>query len=127
MEPWRTSIMDMDEKNIWIRGYDIGSLMRKQTFAGVVFLLHQSRLPSEGESRLLDAIFVATADHGPSSPSAATARLACSGNRKGLSSAVAAGVLAIGAAAKESRAGTGDPSRRGRSLHGNHCGRPSAR
>jgi len=96
MEPWRTSIMDMDEKNIWIRGYDIGSLMRKQTFAGMIFLLHQGRLPSEGESRLLDAIFVATADHGPSSPSAATARLACSGNRTGLSSAIAAGVLAIG-------------------------------
>ena len=96
MDAWRTSITNVDDKNIWIRGYEVGSLMRKQTFAGAIFLLHQGRLPSEAESRMLDAILIGVCDHGPGSPSAATARLACSGNRKGLSSAIAAGVLAIG-------------------------------
>lgn len=104
MDAWHTSITDVDEKNIWIRGYDIGSLMQTQTFAGTVFLLHQGRLPTEGESRLLDAILISVSDHGPGSPSAATARLACSGNRRGLSSAVAAGVLAIG----DEHAGAGE-------------------
>jgi citrate synthase len=104
MDAWRTSITHVDEKNIWIRGYGVGSLMRQQTFAGTIFLLHQGRLPSEGESRMLDAILIAVSDHGPGSPSAATARLACSGNRKGLSSAVAAGVLAIG----DEHAGAGE-------------------
>ena len=104
MDAWRTSITHVDEKNIWIRGYDVGTLMRTQTFAGTVFLLHQGRLPTEGESRLLDAILISVSDHGPGSPSAATARLACSGNRKGLSSAVAAGVLAIG----DEHAGAGE-------------------
>lgn len=104
MDAWRTSITNVDEKNIWIRGYDVGRLMREQTFAGTIFLLHQGRLPSEGESRMLDAILIAVSDHGPGSPSAATARLACSGNRKGLSSAVAAGVLAIG----DEHAGAGE-------------------
>jgi citrate synthase len=104
MDPWHTSITQVDEQNIWIRGYDVGSLMRTQTFAGTVFLLHQGRLPTEGESRLLDAILISVSDHGPGSPSAATARLACSGNRKGLSSAVAAGVLAIG----DEHAGAGE-------------------
>lgn len=104
MDAWRTSITHVDERNIWIRGYDIGSLMRTQTFAGTVFLLHQGRLPTEGESRLLDAILISVSDHGPGSPSAATARLACSGNRKGLSSAVAAGILAIG----DEHAGAGE-------------------
>jgi len=104
MDAWRTSITHVDEKNIWIRGYEIGSLMRRQTFAGAVFLLHKGRLPSEGESRLLDAILISVSDHGPGSPSAATARLACSGNRKGLSSAIAAGILAIG----DEHAGAGE-------------------
>jgi citrate synthase len=104
MEAWRTAITNVDDKSIWVRGYDIGSLIRNQSFAGTIFLLHQGRLPSEGESRLLDAILIAVADHGPGSPSAATARLACSGNRKGLSSAVAAGVLAIG----DEHAGAGE-------------------
>jgi len=104
MEAWRTSITEIDETNIRIRGYDIASLMQKQSFAGVVFLLHKGRLPTEGESRLIDAILIGVADHGPGSPSAATARLACSGNRKGLSSSIAAGVLAIG----DEHAGAGE-------------------
>jgi citrate synthase len=96
MDSWRTAIVSVGEKDFWIRGYDIGSLMQKQTFAGTVFLLHQGRLPTEGESRLLDAILISASDHGPGAPSAATARLACSGNRQSLSSAIAAGILAIG-------------------------------
>lgn len=104
MDAWRTAITSIDEHNIRIRGYDIGSVMRKQTFAGTIFLLHQGRLPTEGESRLLDAILISVADHGPGSPSAATARLACSGNRKALSSSIAAGILAIG----DEHAGAGE-------------------
>jgi citrate synthase len=96
MEPWRTAIVSVSENNFWIRGYDIGSLMQKQTFAGTIFLLHQGRLPTEGESRLLDAILISASDHGPGAPSAAAARLACSGNRHSLSSSIAAGILAIG-------------------------------
>jgi citrate synthase len=96
MEPWRTSIVSLSGDNIWIRGYSISDLMQKQTFAGTIFLLHQGRLPTEGESRLLDAILIGASDHGPGAPSAAAARLACSGNRAGVSSAIAAGVLAMG-------------------------------
>jgi citrate synthase len=104
MDAWRTALTSIDEQNIRIRGYDIASLMREQTFAGTIFLLHQGRLPSQGESRLLDAILISVADHGPGSPSAATARLACSGNRKALSSSIAAGILAIG----DEHAGAGE-------------------
>ena len=96
MEPWRTAIANSDETNIWIRGYDIASLMRKATFADLVFVLHQSRLPTPKERALLDAILVAVADHGAGAPSCAAARLAASGNRESVSAAVAAGVLAIG-------------------------------
>ena len=96
MEPWRTGITHSDETNIWISGYEVGALMQHSTFAETIFLLHQGRMPSKHEGRLLDAILIASSDHGPGSPSAATARLACSGNRGSVSSAVAAGVLAIG-------------------------------
>ena len=96
MQPWRSAIANSDNTNLWIRGYDVTSLMKRTTFADVVFLLHQSRLPSEGERRLIDAILIAVADHGAGAPSCAAARLAASGNRESLSAAVAAGVLAIG-------------------------------
>ena len=96
MEPWRTAIANSDEVNIWIRGYDIGSLMQRASFADLLFLLHRSRLPTPAERRLLDAILIAVADHGAGAPSCAAARLAASGNRQSLSAAIAAGLLAIG-------------------------------
>lgn len=96
MNPWRTAIVNADETHIWVRGYDITDLMRKTGFVETVFLLHQQRLPSAGERRLLDALLVAVADHGAGAPSCATARLAASGNRGSLSAAIAAGILAIG-------------------------------
>ena len=96
MEPWRTAIANSDEANIWIRGYDIGSLMQRASFADLLFLLHRARLPVPGERRLLDAILIAVADHGAGAPSCAAARLAASGNRQSLSAAIAAGLLTIG-------------------------------
>ena len=38
MQPWRTAIASSDETHIWIRGYDIASLMRRASFADLLFL-----------------------------------------------------------------------------------------
>jgi len=96
MEPWRTAIATSDATNIWIRGHAVTALMRTVTFTDAIVLLHLGRLPSAGERRLLDALLIGVADHGAGAPSCAAARLAASGNRASISSAVAAGVLAIG-------------------------------
>jgi citrate synthase len=96
MTPWRTAIIDADETHIRVRGYDITDLMRQAGFVDTVFLLHRGRMPTAGEKRVLDAVLVAVADHGPGAPSCAAARLAASGNRQSISAAIAAGVLAIG-------------------------------
>src|SRR5215210_5401463 len=96
MEPWRTAIATSDATNIWIRGHSVTSLMQQATFTDIVFLLHLGRVPSAGERRLLDALLIGVADHGSGAPSCAAARLAASGNRSSISSAVAAGILAIG-------------------------------
>src|SRR5258707_15827532 len=96
MDPWRTAIATSDATNIWVRGHAVTSLMRESTFTDMIVLLHLGRLPSPGERRLLDAVLIGVADHGAGAPSCAAARLAASGNRASISSAVAAGVLAIG-------------------------------
>ena len=94
--PWRTAIADSHDGHIRLRGYDVTALMGGRTFADTIFLLHQGRLPSDAERQLLNSILTACSDHGPGSPSCATARLAASGNRQSLSAAIAAGILAIG-------------------------------
>ena len=96
MDTWRTAIASSDDTHIWLRGYEVTSLMTRVGFTDTIFLLHQGRLPEAGERRLLDAILIGVADHGSGAPSCATARLAASGNRQSLSAAIAAGILAIG-------------------------------
>jgi citrate synthase len=96
LEPWKTAISHSDATHIWFRGHDITTLMSAASFTEAVFLLHQGRLPTVGERRLMDAILIGVADHGPGSPSAAAARIVASGNRQAPEAAVAAGVLAIG-------------------------------
>ena len=96
MESWKTAVSYSDEDQIWIRGKAMTNLMATASFTEVVFLLHQGRLPGAAERRLLDAILVAVSDHGPGSPSAATARLVASANRQSPEAAIAAGVLSIG-------------------------------
>jgi citrate synthase len=94
--PWRTALVTSDETSIRIRGFEIGELMENASFTHVIWLLHTGRMPSEAEVRLLNAILIASADHGAGAPSCAAARLVASGNRQSMSAAVAAGILAIG-------------------------------
>lgn len=96
MDAWRTAIINADSTSIRVHGYDVTELMRHAGFVETVFLLHRGRLPGPGERRLLDAILVGVADHGPGAPSSAAARIAASGNRQSVSAAIAAGLLAIG-------------------------------
>jgi len=96
MDTWRTAIVDAGPNHIRVRGHDVLDLMRQSTFADLIFLLHHDRLPSPGERRLVDAILIGVADHGPGAPSCAAARLAASGNRQSPAAAIAAGVLTIG-------------------------------
>jgi citrate synthase len=96
VESWRTAITNADGNRVIIRGHDLVSLMEHGTYADVVALLLGGHKPDEGERRLVDAILVAVADHGAGSPSAATARMAATGNRQAPEAAIAAGILAIG-------------------------------
>ena len=96
MEPWKTAIVDAGPTHIRVRGHDVLDLMRGSSFTDLIYLLHHDRLPTPAERRLLDAILIGVADHGPGAPSCAAARLAASGNRQSPAAAIAAGVLTIG-------------------------------
>jgi citrate synthase len=96
VDTWRSAITQIDGNRILVRGHDLIELMRHGIYADVVGLLLGGHKPDEGERRLLDAMLVASSDHGAGAPSAATARMAATGNRAAPEAAVAAGVLAMG-------------------------------
>ncbi|MFZ7092554.1 citryl-CoA lyase [Primorskyibacter sp. 2E233] len=73
---WSTSIIDMAPGQIRMRGRPIEDLIGNVSFSQMIWLMTRGDLPTEAQSRLLEAALVAAVDHGPQAPSIAAARMA---------------------------------------------------
>lgn len=92
---WETKLSYTTEDGINIRGYDLVGLIGGVPFPSVLYLLYTGELPSPQVAKLIDAVMVASIDHGPGAPSALAARTAASGGAP-LGAAAAAGLLTMG-------------------------------
>src|SRR5213082_1739671 len=91
---WNTAITRVEPNRVGVRGYDIAELMGRVSFGAAVYLILTGDLPSPAIARLMDAILVASIDHGATPPSALAARTVASTGAT-LSAAVAAGIMSI--------------------------------
>ncbi len=91
---WTTQITQVQPNEIRLRGYRVDALMGKIGFAQAIYLALKGELPDEAQTRLIEAIFVSSIDHGASPPSTLAARTAASTGAP-LNAAVAAGILSI--------------------------------
>lgn len=102
---WATNLSYSTENGIIIRGYDLVQLIGVVPFPSVLYLLFTGELPDPKIAKLIDALMVASIDHGPGAPSALAARTAASGGAP-LGAAAAAGLLTLnkfhGAAVEDS-------------------------
>ncbi|MFH0815743.1 MAG: citryl-CoA lyase [Methanobacteriota archaeon] len=94
-EKWGSSITKTGENVIVTKGYRQGDLIGDVSFAGVVYLILKGELPTKEQERMMDAIIVASIDHGVNAPTALASRIVASGGVP-LPTAVSAGLLAIG-------------------------------
>src|SRR3990167_1200604 len=92
---WRTAITTHKEGLPLVRGYKLTDLLRKVSFTQVIFLVLKGELPDEKQEAAMNAILVASIDHGVEAPSTTVARITASCGVP-LSTAVAAGISAIG-------------------------------
>lgn len=92
---WETQLSYTTENGIQIRGYDLVQLIGTVPFPSVLYLMYTGELPEPNVAKLIDAIMVASIDHGPGAPSALAARTAASGGAS-LGAAAAAGLLTMG-------------------------------
>lgn len=93
---WDSAITRTTADGISVGGYDIVALLDSGVpFTSVVHLLHTGSLPSASTARLLQALMVASIDHGPGTPSSLAARTVVSGGGN-LQAAGAAGLLSMG-------------------------------
>src|SRR5216117_4096735 len=91
---WNTAVTRIEPNRVAVRGYDIAELMGRISFGAAVYLTLTGELPSDAIGRLMDAILVASIDHGATPPSALAARTAASTGAS-LSASVAAGIMSI--------------------------------
>jgi citrate synthase len=98
MSRWETAICrvvsDGDTEEIIVRGHRMSELIGKLTFSEMMFLMLQGKLPTQPQARTLDALLVASIEHGIAPPSMIARCYASYGTP--IQAAIAAGVNAFG-------------------------------
>jgi len=94
-ELWKTAISKVEPNKIVVRGYNLMDLIDKYSYAGLTYLLWRGELPSNEQSRMMDALLSVCLEHSLNSPSVDAVRFVASCGVP-LQSAVSAGVSAIG-------------------------------
>jgi citrate synthase len=92
---WETNLSYTSAEGIYIRGYNLVEMIGTASFSAVLYLLYTGELPPPHLTKLIDALMVASIDHGAGAPSALAARTAISGGAP-LGAAGAAGLLTLG-------------------------------
>jgi citrate synthase len=95
MTEFVTSVSDVEDGVVNLRGYSLEEVMRNLPYSSGAFLSIVGRLPTAAENSLLDALLNSLLDHGFVASTITAARYAASGNPQ-LVPAVAAGLLAAG-------------------------------
>ncbi|MFN8420017.1 MAG: citryl-CoA lyase [Anaerolineae bacterium] len=91
---WKTAVSEVHPNEIRLRGYRIDELMGRLTFSQTIYLALTGQKPSPEVGQLLDAMFVASIDHGATPPSTLAARTAASTGAP-FNAALAVGLLSI--------------------------------
>lgn len=91
---WDSKISYTTKDQIRVRGYDLVEMMGTIPFSHAVHLLFTGELPTPKVGKLVDALMVASIDHGPGTPSALATRTAASGGAN-VKNAVTAGFLTL--------------------------------
>ncbi len=94
-KPWQSAIAEFTPNGVSVRGYDVlNGLVGRIDFGEMVFLLLTGELPKGNEGKMINAVFVAVADHGISPSSTVTRFIQAAGVP--IQCSVAAGVMMFG-------------------------------
>jgi citrate synthase len=91
-----SSLGRADLERIFVRGYDLNKdLLGKISFAQMVYLMLQGRMPTVEEGRMIDTMLIVLVDHGMTT-GAAAARMTFHSAPEAIQGAVAAAILGAG-------------------------------
>jgi len=91
---WKTAITSIAPNEIRVRGVRIDEMMGRVSFGEAVYLILRGELPGEAVGRVVEAMLVASIDHGVTPPSTLAVRNAATTGAP-LNACLAAGALAV--------------------------------
>ena len=77
---WRTAVSDVQDNTVYIRGYDLGDLIGKLSFADATYLLIRGQLPTAGQAKMIEGVLCSVLDYSLRKPGTAAARFCVSSN-----------------------------------------------
>jgi citrate synthase len=94
---YESSVTDVGFHKINVRGYPLADIIRKLSFTETVFLTIRGELPTEKQTRAMDAVLCGIVDHGLFAPTSLATRVVASAAPDSIMPGVAAGMLTVGA------------------------------
>ena len=91
---WTTAVTSIRPNEIRVRGYRLDELMGRISFGEAVYLVLRGELPGAAVGRLMEAMLVASIDHGVTPPSTLAVRNAATTGAP-LNACIASGALAV--------------------------------
>jgi citryl-CoA lyase len=93
--PWSTSISDVEDSDVFVRGYRLADLIGRVSFATATYLLIRGRMPSPAQSRVMEAALCSVLDYALRKPGTVAARYCVSGNPS-MVAGIATAALSVG-------------------------------
>jgi citrate synthase len=91
---WKTAVTSIAPNEIRVRGVRIDEMMGRVSYGEAVYLILRGELPGEAVGRVVEAMLVASIDHGVTPPSTLSVRNAATTGAP-LNACLAAGALAV--------------------------------
>lgn len=92
---WTSSVSEITADDIYIRGYPMQVLVGTLPFSAIVFLLIRGRIPTPGETKMVDVIMSSILDYALQKSGTVAARAVVSVNPR-MTAGLAAGMLGAG-------------------------------
>jgi citrate synthase len=92
---WTTSVSDIENANVFVRGYSLPELIGRLPFSAATYLLVRGRIPTPSQARVVDAVLCSILDYALEKSGTVAARYSVSSNPQ-VVIGMATSILAIG-------------------------------
>lgn len=92
---WTTQVSDVEQADVYVRGYRLGDMIGRLPFPAATYLLIRGQIPTRRQARMVDAMLCSILDYSLYKPGTVAARYTVSGNPS-MQAGMAVAVMSVG-------------------------------